>query len=534
MKINNKINSFEYSDSAKYKNSINFGQKIPANKINNEIAGKTLAITSAVATSVATAIIALNQDKNSKAKFNHKVLAKKIEKRINQKMPCKQICEELGISSGLYCKIVKEFNIQSPRQITRQNRANVNIEEFKKDVQEATLTREEILKKYNLTIPQYLSLIRDNNLKSKKMENNEKVKNITKEKFISALEGAHTKLEVCRKLGITDSVFNTLSERFNIKAELINEHKEWDNLTKSELEDIANSGQSLKNICDKYHITPIRYQRTMSENNIKTSNVLAIEQRKNLDIESLQADIDANVAISELLKKYNISSYQFQSLIDEGIITTTQKNNRDKVTNITRERFSEVVANSSSTKEACQKLNISKGTFYNLERKFGIEATWKKAKTADDYPMTKDKLEEAINSNKSIEEICTENNISQYMYYQMIKFYQIKTAHMQTSEMLAQFKEEELRNNIDEKEFHKDIYEELGLTKKQYAVLLKRNGIKTIHQEQIERVADIKKEDLLNLISEGYTIQEMCEKLKISLPTCYHLLKKHSIIPIQK
>ncbi|MCQ2739231.1 MAG: hypothetical protein MJ237_03265 [bacterium] len=526
MELKNEIKS--YTNNINTRN-INFGQKLPTSKIDKNIADKTLAIASAAATSVATAIIAINQDKSSRAKFDHKVLAEEIEKRVNQKMPYKQICEELGISSALYCQIVKEFNIQSQRQISRQNRANVDIQKFKKDVQEGLLTTEEILKKYNIGHYQYLGLLKDNNLKSKKMKNNEKVENISREEFIAALEGAHTQVEVCRKLGITNKTFHTLKEKFNVKVELINEHEEWDCLTKSELEAIANSGRSLKSICDEYHITPIRYQTTMSVNNIKTSNVLAVEQRRNLDLQSLQADINADIPISELLTKYGISTHQFQTLIDEGSITTPQKNSRDKVANITYKMFSEVVANSTSTKEACQKLNISKGTFYNLERKFGIEVSWKKSRAADSYPMTKDELEQAIKSNKTIDEICEENNISQYMYYQMIKFYQIKTPHIQTRELLAQFSEEQLQAQIEEKEFHKDVYNELGLTRKQYTVLLKRIGIKTTHQEQKERIAKIKKGELLTLILKGFTISDICNELDISLNTCRQLLKKHSI-----
>ena len=149
-------NKIEFNENLKNINKqkefgINFKKK-PHTEVGNnitEITKKTLKITSLVETSVASAVIAINQDK--KTKVDHNILAEEIKKRVNQGMPYKKICEELDISPSLYCKIIKEFNIQSPRQIARQNRENVNVEEFSKDVEEGILTREDILAKYKLS-----------------------------------------------------------------------------------------------------------------------------------------------------------------------------------------------------------------------------------------------------------------------------------------------------------------------------------------------------------------------------------------------
>ena len=153
---NDLVNSQNIPLNTRNLSQINFKQKIPKT-VNGVITDKTLAIASSAATAMGLATITISKNNNEVKKFDHDKLAIEIQKRIDLKHNSKQICEELGISVSLYCNIIRDYKIQTPRQKSRENRKNVNIEEFKKDVL-AHIPKTEILAKYNISSRQYLDL----------------------------------------------------------------------------------------------------------------------------------------------------------------------------------------------------------------------------------------------------------------------------------------------------------------------------------------------------------------------------------------
>ena len=469
---NDLVNSQNIPLNTRNLSQINFKQKIPKT-VNGVITDKTLAIASSAATAMGLATITISKNNNEVKKFDHDKLAIEIQKRIDLKHNSKQICEELGISVSLYCNIIRDYKIQTPRQKSRENRKNVNIEEFKKDVL-AHIPKTEILAKYNISSRQYLDLINECQIQSKKMENNEKVSNITKEEFLNAIRTCHNPTEVCRQFGITHKTYFSLKEEFGILEDTNNGHEEWDCLTTHEIEELANSKRKLEDICEEYNVTPQRVQNTYRVEGIKTANVVAREIRENLDLEILQNDIDSGMNKDEILSKHKISSYQFQTLIDNGLIITPQKRARDKINSITQEQFQSVVNVAMNTNDAMEKLGgISKGAFYSLAKKFEIEIPWMN-KRSNGFPVKKEALEADINSGLTIEQICAKYSISQYMYYQMINTYKIKSSYKNLKQATANITTEELQKLIETTKYHKDIYKELGFTRKQYSTLLRR------------------------------------------------------------
>lgn len=524
---NDLVNSQNIPLNTRNLSQINFKQKIPKT-VNEVITDKTLAIASSAATAMGLATITISKNNNEVKKFDHDKLAIEIQKRIDLKHNPKQICEELGISVSLYCNIIRDYKIQTPRQKSRENRKNVNIEEFKKDVL-AHVPKTEILAKYNISSRQYLDLINECQIQSKKMENNEKVRNITKEEFLNAIRTCHNPTEVCRQFGITHKTYFSLKEEFGILEDTNNGHEEWDCLTTHEIEELANSKRKLEDICEEYNVTPQRVQNTYRVEGIKTANVVAREIRENLDLEILQNDIDLGMNKDEILSKHKISRYQFQTLIDNGLIITLQKRARDKINSITQEQFQSVVNVAMNTNDAMEKLGgISKGAFYSLAKKFEIEIPWMN-KRSNSFPVKKEVLEADINSGLTIEQICAKYSISQYMYYQMINTYKIKSSYKNLKQATANITTEELQKLIETTKYHKDIYKELGLTRKQYSTLLRRRGIKTKHQEVLTKISKISREELVSLVLDGAKLIDICSKYQINPTTCYYLLKQNSV-----
>ncbi len=525
---NNITNRYKFNSTTQNSSNINFKQKLPK-KAEKVISEEALTVASAAATALGIATISLSKNNNEVKKFDHEALAVLIREKISQGKQHKQICEELGISSSVYCKVIKEFNIETPRLKTRQNRKDINLEEFKKDIAEG-LPKVEILAKYDITAGQYWLLIKKHNIQTKRMLDNSKTNSITKEDFINAIETSRNKSEVCRKLKITDKTYARLKANFGVNQDPANEHEEWDYLTTSEKEALLNSGRSLKDICEEYHVTKAKIRMDCRAEGIKTKNVIAREKLEKVDLKQIQADVDAGLSIDEILSKHNISMSQYQTLIDRRKITTTQSRARDKVNNITLEQFQEVLNTAQNTKEAMAMLgDISKGTFHNLLQKFNIDAPWMKKRQKKEFPVSKEALEADVKAKLTVNQICQKYSIAQNMYYNMVKAYNIKTPHAAPDSMTSQLSTEELQEKINEKKYHKDVYKELGLTRRQYANLLRNRGLTTKHQEAYARTSKITKDELLDLILNGATVTDICKKYSLTPTNCYLLLKQHSI-----
>lgn len=525
---NNITNRYKFNSTTQNSSNINFKQKLPK-KAEKVISEEALTVASAAATALGIATISLSKNNNEVKKFDHETLAVLIREKISQGKQHKQICEELGISSSVYCKVIKEFNIETPRLKTRQNRKDINLEEFKKDIAEG-LSRAEILAKYDITAGQYWLLLKQHNIQTKRMLDNNKTNSITKEDLVNAIETSRNKSEVCRKLKITYNTYVRLKSNFGVNQDPANEHEEWDYLTSSEKEALLNSGRSLKDICEEYHVTRGKIDMDRRAEDIKTNRVIAREKLEKVDSKQIQADIDAGLNIDEILAKHNISISQYQTLIDKRKISTAQSRARDKVNNITLEQFQEVLKTAQNTKEAMAMLgDISKSTFFNLLRKFKVDAPWVKKKQRKEFPVSKDVLEADVKAKLTLEQICQKHSIAQNMYYKMVQAYGIKTPKVSLYKITSQLSTEELQEKINSKKYHKDVYKELGLTRRQYATLLRNRGIITKQQETYARTSKITKEELLDLILNGATVTDICKKYSLTPTNCYLLLKQHSI-----
>lgn len=506
------------------KQKVSFKQKALSNNVKQ--ISKEL---SAAITTLGIVLININTNSGDKKHFDHSKLAQDIISLLSENKNTNQICKELGISKGLYCNIVKEFNIQTKRKIQKQNRVNVDIENFIKDVN-ANLSRKEILDKYNITVAQYYYLMKINDVKSKRMQIKDSIKNITREEFIDAIKNSFSKIEVCERLGIKSlCTYDKLKEKFGILDDPIRKREKWENLTVEEKRTLLESNKSLEEIEDEYNITRGTFQVQRKIAGIKTPVMIARENKEKLDIENLQKEIDKNeLSIEEIQKKYNISNAQFQTLIDEKLISTPQKRSRDKIANITAELLQKVINESSSTKEVIKKMNISKGSFYNLLRRYKITAPWL-VKKESFMPVTKDELILVNKEKLTIAEICKKFNISEYIYYKLMQEYGLEQKVPSLSSKFKEVTPELLKEEIDKSDKQRDVYESLNMKRKQYRTLVLRAGIKTKHEESLRRASEITKELLIDSLLEGLSVKEIGDRYNLSPETIYLLLKQHSL-----
>ena len=96
-------------------------------------------------------------------------------------------------------------------------------------------------------------------------------------------------------------------------------------------------------------------------------------------------------------------------------------------------------------------------------------------------PVKKEVLEADIHSGLTIEQICAKYSISQYMYYQMINTYKIKSSFKNLKQATANITTEELQKLIETTKYHKDIY-------KEFEKLMREAGCYFVNPEEKQKL----------------------------------------------
>lgn len=495
-----------------------------------QISDETLKIASAAATAVGAAGLALFHMNGNKKILHHDVLAQEIQRQLDEGIYYKQICENLGIAESTYCAIVTKYDIKTARRSTRENSKAVNEEEFRQMVLD-NVPVTKIREHFNITRTQYLELLKKYDIKSAKMLANERVDNITKEEVEEAIKKSCSMSEACRTLQVSEKTYKRLKKKFGIDYDPVNPRANLHNLTDEEIKELAESEETVAEKTQRLGVTPNLYHNELRSRNVSTKNKEAMERYNSLDVKKLQADINAKVPKAKLLEDYGISEYQFQRLIDEGLIITPQKAMRDRIANMTDEEIQEALNNSKNIQEAAKQLRISKSELVKLiHNRDGVTNPRTKNSPKQEYPQEYiDSFTQDVLSDMTISEVCDKYQISQDKYYKLIYEFKIETHRMALKRKLAKITTEQILQAINDADTHKEIYNNIGITKNTYSRLLKRHRIITEHQKALKRVSEISKEQLIEGILDGKPVYQICKELGINLPTCYALIKQYNI-----
>ena len=509
--------------------SPSFKAKLPKNA-EKQISDETLKIASAAATAVGAAGLALFHMNGNKKILHHDVLAQEIQRQLDEGIYYKQICENLGIAESTYCAIVTKYDIKTARRSTRENSKAVNEEEFRQMVANEVPVKE-IREHFHISRQQYLQLLKQYEIKSSKMLANERVGNITKEDVEDAIKTSSTISEACRTLQVSEKTYKRLKKKFGIDYDPVNPRANLHNLTDEEIKELAESEETVAEKSQRLGVTPNLYHNELRSRNVSTKNKEAMERYNSLDVKKLQADIDAKVPKAKLLEDYGISEYQFQRLIDEGLIITHQKAMRDRIANMTDEEIQEALNNSRNNKEAAKALQISESELKKLiHDRDGVTNPRSKNLPKQEYSQEFiDSFTQDVLSNMTVNEVCEKYQISQDKYYKLINEFKIETHRMALKRKLAEITTEQILQAINDADTHKEIYNNIGITKNTYSRLLKRHRIITEHQRALKRVSEISKEQLIEGILDGKPVYQICKELGINLPTCYALIKQYNI-----
>lgn len=244
--------------------------------------------------------------------------------------------------------------------------------------------------------------------------------------------------------------------------------------------------------------------------------------------EDLQKLVNEKRKVAEICEILNITNAQYKNLIKKYGIVTARKTAKDNVSSITKEQFSALIEEGKSAKEICETLHIGSTTYENLLKRFGITTNYQIVCQITDN-ITKEMLQEKLDSGQEPKEIAKELGISVATCLNHIKKYGLKSNGLITKENASSITKETLTKLIDSGKSRKEICEELNIGVSTYNRLLHRFGIATSQIEALQKNSEITKEKLQAVVDEDLPLKEACGKLGISKSTYNVLLTKYGI-----
>ena len=248
----------------------------------------------------------------------------------------------------------------------------------------------------------------------------------------------------------------------------------------------------------------------------------------NITKEQLCSLIAEGKNVKEICEILNIGHTTYNNLLKRFEIATSNKISKEITQNITKELLQEKLDTGKEPKEIAQELGISTATCINHMEKYGLTSTHMRI-TRNVASITKEQLKNLINSGKTKKEICKILNIGDSTYSRLLNRFEIVTSQKESLQKNANITKEQLQAVVDKDLPLIEACKELGISKSAYNVLLTKFGIKTKTMLNKERLDAITEEQFRSLLDAGLTAAEIQKELNISTKFYYTLMRKFNI-----
>ena len=337
--------------------------------------------------------------------------------------------------------------------------------------------------------------------------------NITREQILSLRAQGKKEMEIPKLLGISLATYYTKLKQLEI-PNVIKEYKQkLAQIPREEFERMLQEKVPIEDFCKKFNLTVNAYYNYIDRYGLRSYIVGA--NRRAVTKEQLQELVDKKLSIDEICEQLNIGKNAYFGLLQKFNILTEYKSNKLNVQNITREQLVELINNGKTNPEIAEQLGISQPTLQRLIGEFHIKTKYLQSKKIISS-ISKEQLQELVNSGKSTAEICKELNIPIRTYSRLISQYGIMTKTRQAKKHLSSIKKEELQQLVDEGLTKEEICRKLKLAgESTFYILLKRLNIRYNYRHHIGEI-NIPRGDLQKVVDEWESVQDIQDKLKIS------------------
>lgn len=298
-------------------------------------------------------------------------------------------------------------------------------------------------------------------------------------------------------------------------------------ITKEQILELRKTAKSEKEVYQALGVSMATYYNWLKKLGITSKLQNYQNELSKISKDEFESLLKNKTPMEKICKIFKITTTAYYNLIDKfGFRTKYVVGATRKA--VTKEKLQELVDKNLSIDEICSELNISKSAYYDLIKNFDINTTHRGYKKRVDA-VSKEQLKSLLEQGKNYDEISEELQVSKSSIGMLILKFKLETKIGKTKAITSKIDKERLEALIAEDKSIAEICEELGIQKRLYASLLDKFGIVTKHRQSRKNMLAVTKEKLQELVDSNLPVSEMAKRLKISEGSFYYLLKYHDI-----
>lgn len=294
-------------------------------------------------------------------------------------------------------------------------------------------------------------------------------------------------------------------------------------ITKEQMLEVLNKGLSVKQICEKLNIAESSYYKLVRKFDIHTPRKKALAHNASVTKEDILKLQKEGKSCNEILDILKITFDAYTLMLSRFKIVTDLMISKKTISNITKERLEELIQSGKKVSEICKELNIPERTYTRLLGKFEIETERQKAKKHI-ASITQEMIQKLVDNKLSKAEICEILKINNAMFYRLLKKFGINYDYLHHNREIV-IPENRLRAAVELGKTSRETASDLGVTVNVYHAKAKNAHVDTVFRKSIDKIASISKEEIQSSIDSGMTIKQICEKYSIT-PSNYKALRE--------
>ena len=305
-------------------------------------------------------------------------------------------------------------------------------------------------------------------------------------------------------------------------------------ITKKTLQELVDNKIPVDEICKRLSISQSVYYKLLQKLDIQTEYKKSKARVAKVTKENIINLIESGKTYPEIAEILGIAQPTLQRLITRFKISTKILEKRKAMDNVTKEKLEELIESGKSVNEICKDLNISVRNYSTLVNRFGIMTDFRKNR-ANSLSITKDNLQELVDKGLTAKEIYETLNISDSVFYHLLKRLGINYNYKHHAN-LKDIPKNKLEQTVKEWESQAKAEEELDISASTFNYKAREAKVETFLSGSIDRLQKLgsKKEEIQRYLDEGATPQEICEMYDIP-PVMYHsLIRKYNLVSAAK
>ena len=408
----------------------------------------------------------------------------------------------------------------------QSNQNNITKEQILK-LREEGKSETEIIKTLNISTPTYYRKLKLFNIPSKKESYNKKLAEIPKEQFESFLKNKTPINEVCSTLNITTTAYYNLMEKYGLRGYILGASRKA--ATKEQILSLLEQKLSVAEICKQLNICKDAYFDLLNKFEISTKHKESIKRISQITKEEVDNLIKSGKSNPEIAEILNISVSTLQRLVGTLKIETKLAKSKENIANITKEQLENLINSGKKREEICKELNISERTYTDLLNKFGIITEFKQAKI-NISNITKEEIQALVDKDYTIDEICKKLNLtSQGSVYKLFKRHHIKYNYKHHFGEIT-IPKAKLEKTVKNWKSRYTIEESLGISNTCFYEKAKQANVKTVLGDSIKKLNALNPIEIQEYLDQGATKSEVCELFDIPVQMYRSVIRKYNLI----